>query len=439
MTDYAVYSSDLWDYLQDMPYMPSRQDRDELIRAGDYKRVQIWDYFFQINPNDIGRPQKSEIASIDRRSLEEASRYNQRQNGIKSRIEENEKVIVQKKQKSLYYGLGGLIVTGLLAYFLFEYGMLERYASLCVSPLALFCILSFVSVRFAGWREKKNINGLKSDAHFLKEEHNELVKKNIDRKNFLRNEIRALKMQIPSRSSDAQVREWLNQDFKILWNKSKDVTALSNRLINIDSNKLGENGKPLKFPNPVAVVGPAELQRPKRIPLVFIRVPDLNKHYSARRSFYMPVEDRIEVLYGVYYLEHILIADDMLATYGLFYNFITGKYHSEEITEQYYKDVVAISTTHEFREIALSVDNKETKYVEDAPTFTLSLASGEHRTVTFVSKKYFMEIKERINLSEDDVSRIYWIADAQENANMAVGALRSRLRLHKETHDEREQ
>jgi len=223
----------------------------------------------------------------------------------------------------------------------------------------------------------------------------------------------------------------------MLWNKSKDVTALSNRLINIESIKVDQDGNPLKFPNPVAVVGPAELQRPERIPLVFTRSVDLSKHFSARRSFYMPNDNKVEVLYGVYYLEHILIADDMLATYGLFYDFITGKFHSEEITEQYYKDVVAISTTHEFREIALSIGDKESKYVEDAPTFTLSLASGEHRTVTFVSEKYFMEIKEKINLNEADVLRIYWILDAQENANMAVGALRARLRLHKETHEEK--
>jgi hypothetical protein len=204
-------------------------------------------------------------------------------------------------------------------------------------------------------------------------------------------------------------------------------------LIEIESNKVDKVGKLLKFPNPIAVVGPAELQRPERIPLIIPRNSDLSKHFSARRSFYMDVGDKFEVLYCMYYLEHILIADDMLATYGLFYDFITGKYHAEEITEQYYKDVVAISTTHEFREIVLSDDNKEVKYVEDAPTFTLSLASGEHRTVTFVSEKYFMEIREEINVSENDVSRIYWIVDAKENADMAVGALRARLRLHKET------
>ena len=45
------------------------------------------------------------------------------------------------------------------------------------------------------------------------------------------------------------------------------------------------------------------------------------------------------------------------------------------------------STRDEFRKIVLGIDAKEIIYIEDAPTFTLSLASGEQRTVTFVSKK----------------------------------------------------
>jgi hypothetical protein len=152
----------------------------------------------------------------------------------------------------------------------------------------------------------------------------------------------------------------------------------------------------------------------------------------------MPTEDVVEVLYGVYYLEHILIADDMFATYGLFFDFISGKHHAEKITEQYYKDVVSISTANEFREISLDINSVAKKYVEDTPTFTFSLASGEYHTATFVCEKYFMEIREKINISEDDVSRIYWIVDAGENVNMAVKAMRYRLRLHKEMNDEKE-
>lgn len=439
MADYQTYLSDIWDYLGDMPYMPSRQNRDELFQAGNYKRVQIWDYFFRIDPDDVGKPQKREINLVDIQLSEEIFRYNKKKQEILSRITVCSNEIIRKRMRSSYFGAGGLSLAVCFYGFLSYYKLSERLLYLCVIPLVLSGFFSLVSRSFVGWIEKRTIKDLQSELGLLSTSHDSLIKKSVDRKNVLKNEIKLLKRQIPPPPSDIQVREWLRQDFLMLWSKSKEVTALSNRLINIESNKVDQDGNPLKFPNPVAVVGPAELQRPERIPLVFTRSIDLSKHFSARRSFYMPNENKVEVLYGVYYLEHILIADDMLATYGLFYDFITGKFHAEEITEQYYKDVVAISTTHEFREIALSIGDKESKYVEDAPTFTLSLASGEHRTVTFVSEKYFMEIKEKINLNEADVLRIYWILDAQENANMAVGALRARLRLHKETHDEREQ
>lgn len=438
MSEYQIYLSDVWDYLSDMPYMPSRQNRDELIQAGDYKRVQIWDYFFRIDPDDVGKPQKIEMSLVDSQLSEEILKHNQKKHEVLEQIAVCNTKIIQKKMNCLYIGIGGLFFAAFCYYFINYYGLSKELLYLCVIPLLLLGSFSLGSRSFIGWSEKRMIRNLQFELLQLLTSHDDLVRKGVNRKNVLRNEIKLLKKQIPTLPSDIQVREWLRQDFVMLWNKSKDVTALSNRLINIESNKIDQNGNPMKFPNPVAVVGPAELQRSERLPLIFTRSVDLSKHFSARRSFYMINENRVEVLYGVYYLEHILIADDMLATYGLFYDFITGKFHSEEITEQYYKDVVAISTTHEFREITLGIGDKESKYVEDAPTFTLSLASGEHRTVTFVSEKYFMEIKEKINLNEADVLRIYWILDAQENANMAVGALRARLRLHKETHDEKE-
>ena len=51
--------------------------------------------------------------------------------------------------------------------------------------------------------------------------------------------------------------------------------------------------------------------------------------------------------------------------------------------------------TNEFRWIEKGESDNKSLYVEDAPTFTLSLASGEQRTVTFVNEKYFLEIKDR--------------------------------------------
>lgn len=439
MSEYKIYSDDIWDYLDDMAYMPSCQDREELLQLGDQKRVQIWDYFFRINPDDVGKPQKKELKEIDAQLSKDIFKYNHEKDERNRQISSLQDEISRKKANSLYIGLGLTTLAFFFFYLLNYFEIPKHYLSLCVLSLILFGFFFFISIKYVGWREKQNIRELQDEGKVSSVQHNELIKKRVDRKSALRNEIKLLKQQIPKPPSDLKVRDWLQEDFLMLWNKSKEVTALSNRLINIESNKVDIDGRHLKFPNPVAVVGPAELQHPDKIPLMFEKNTNLKKHFSARRSFYMSLENKVEVLYGVYYLEHILIADNMLATYGLFFDFITGKFHSEEITEQYYKDVVAISTTHEFREIMLSYGDKQNKYVEDAPTFTLSLASGEHRTVTFVSEKYFMEIKDDINLSKDDVPRIYWILDAQENANMAVGALRARLRLHKEAQDEYKQ
>jgi hypothetical protein len=124
----------------------------------------------------------------------------------------------------------------------------------------------------------------------------------------------------------------------------------------------------------------------------------------------------------------------MLATYGLFYDFITDKSHATEITEQYYNDVVSIVITTEFRWIEKKKGNQDQTreiYVENAPTFTLCLASGESRTVTFVNEKYFLEIKDKIDIAKEDISRIYLIGLSRTYANNAIKAIRYQLRLHK--------
>lgn len=68
-----TFSRDLWDYLDDLKdYMPSRRDRDVLVRAAEAdpaeaKRVRIWDYFFRVHPEDLGRPQKKYIEVLTER------------------------------------------------------------------------------------------------------------------------------------------------------------------------------------------------------------------------------------------------------------------------------------------------------------------------------------------------------------------------------------
>jgi len=65
----------------------------------------------------------------------------------------------------------------------------------------------------------------------------------------------------------------------------------------------------------------------------------------------------------------------------------------------------------------------------------MALASGDHRTVTFVSEKYFLKIKDKIDLTEENVSKIYWIRDSEKVADHAIKALRYYLRLHKGTEE----
>jgi hypothetical protein len=127
----------------------------------------------------------------------------------------------------------------------------------------------------------------------------------------------------------------------------------------------------------------------------------------------------------------------MLATCGLFFDFITGRVTAEQITEQYYNDVVAIATVKEFRTIDLG--DGESWSIEDAPTFSLSLASGERRTVTFVNQDYFTGIKSKIvELTQDldESTRINWVSGAEQVADSAVKAIRYYLRLHKGMSDE---
>jgi hypothetical protein len=433
MSELRQRSLDIWDYLDDMPYMPSREDRELLIKSGEEKRVEIWDYFFRIDPDDVGKPQKKEIKRLKKRMSERTAQHNQQQQAIRDYIKSLQQDIFQKKLKSLILGAISFICAWLFNKLISDYDLHYPHSVTVLSILIIYGVVLWFTIGLVGWNEKSEIRYYRTKSLYLWTNHYLYIKDEVRHKNTLRDEIKELKKQIPACPTHGRIREWLNEDFLDLYNRSVDITALENRLIDIDSGEFDANGNPLTVRNPIYVLGPGELQDRDKIPKIFSKEirPDLNKHLSAKKSYYMEEHNKFDVLYGVYYIEHILIADDMLATYGLFYDFITGKYHAEEITEQYYQDVVAIAITHEFREIPAGFTLEEVRYVEDAPTFTLSLSSGEYRKVTFVSQKYFMEIRERLNVAEDDIAKIAWIGRAQADADLASRALRSQLRLHK--------
>jgi len=95
-----TFSTNIWDYLEkDMPYLPRRKDRDDLFPSEDNnfksdKQVKIWDFFFRVDPNDVGKPHKNEVISLEN--------YKREINQLYSKIDET-------NHKFRAYALGVLI------------------------------------------------------------------------------------------------------------------------------------------------------------------------------------------------------------------------------------------------------------------------------------------------------------------------------------------
>ena len=236
---------------------------------------------------------------------------------------------------------------------------------------------------------------------------------------------------MPKPLSGEEAREWLNREFKKLWDYTKTEVSLVRDIIKIQGEKPDE-----EIENPLSVLGPGELQ--EKIPRHFwITVnEDNHKHLGAKQAYRLASEKYsglYDVLYGVYFLEYIVVATDMLVAHSFFYDFIDDKVTSEYTTEQYYTDVVAMAIEKESRE--LTVANKFGKptsvYIEDSPTFTLSLKSGEKHKVSFVNQDYFIKVRDVLAIGLDDVEKIYWISQAKRIADNVIKALRSYLRKHK--------
>jgi hypothetical protein len=123
--------------------------------------------------------------------------------------------------------------------------------------------------------------------------------------------------------------------------------------------------------------------------------------------------------------------------HGFFYDFINDKVTAERTTEQYYHDVVAIERAKEFRSIPLRYDDSEQVLeIEDAPTFTLILPSGDRRTITFANRDYLLGIIRAMPGSAgSEVQRRAFVEaeveEAKRNAEDAVAAVQDALRSHK--------
>jgi predicted nucleic acid-binding Zn-ribbon protein len=229
---------------------------------------------------------------------------------------------------------------------------------------------------------------------------------------FLKTEISNLLAQIPSLVSDEEVETWLKEDVDNLTEVATDRSGLRDRLIPV-----------LDATNPFCIRGPAELQHNELIPIPYReRKSDRHKHLQARSFVVMP-DGSFADFYGVYNIEFILVTNDVLATYGTFYDFITGRQSGERTTVQHYADVVAIRSMKGFREVEVDGDKKIP--MENVPSLSLSLMDGDKIDVTFPDREYFNQI------NADGFSPDRWRFDPHKAADNAIKAVRQKVDIAK--------
>jgi len=402
------------------------------------ERVQLWDYFFRIKPKDVGKPQREEISSIIKEIRVSVEKCKQQEKETLEKTAELKRIALVKAIK---WFVSGCIVIGVVLFLssktiVFEnFPIQDKYFySVIVSLLGLLTLVLIIGIKSITGNEKRIIDEL---ALSLKNTKKTLLKKSDEAKhriNALKKEVARLRRQVPKPISGEEAREWLEREFKELWHYTKTEISLVRNIIEIQ----GENPDQ-KIDNPLSVLGPGELQ--EKIPRQFLLSinEDLHKHITAKQAyktdkfFNEKYNAMYDVLYGVYFFEYIVVAADMLVTHSFFYDFIENKVTTEYTTEQYYTDVVALAIEKEFRELTTlnSVGKSISPYVADSPTFTLSLKSGEKHKVSFVNEDYFKKVRDKLEISIDDIEKIFWVADARKIADNVIKALRSYLRKHK--------
>lgn len=444
MPEYISYSRDIWDYIKDLPYMPSRADRERLFLDEEKReRVKLWDYFFRIKPEDVGKPQREEIASIIKEIKKSIEECKQREKAILERINNLKSKAIKKVIKRSVWGCG---ILGIVLFLVSRTSAFEttpapdKYIYCVIFSIAWLIILGMViAVAYVAGDDKKEARQIAVSLKEIRKAHFEKTNEATKRISALKKEVARLRRQIPTPLHGQDVRQWFDDELNELRDYTKTQVALVREIIEVQSDDIKA-----KVENPLLVSGPGELQQiiPRRFLIDVNR--DLNKHLGAKQAFLVekksnndlkdfPYDTLFDILYGVYFLEFIVIAEDMLVTHSFFYDFIDKKVVAEHTSEQYYEDVVALSIQKKSQEVSTrDIYGRVISYfIEDSPTFTLSLKSGETHEVTFVSQNYFVNVRERLNISHDNVDRILWINKAKAITENVIKSLRYYLRQHK--------
>jgi hypothetical protein len=477
------YSQNIWDYLSETQYMPSREDRDELKRAAaadpkNAKRVFLWDYFFRLRSEDVGKSLQQELLRLRRqmdsldsdqskarqvieiefkqkkdnieikyaRQIDEIGlRYyeleQQRNNANRRRRSQ----LAQRVTWGILCMLAGIGVFFLPAFvedrFHIQIQVYALYVGLFLLGLGLL-LLILGSLRSA-WpqpelpdveRERK-AQQAQMQAELAQLENERLVALETNENRFdtrytqteaaigeIERLLEQLREQTPVLPRDLDVYLWLQEDLRSLANQGRERIKRNAKEWLLDLDEAS---------NPLCILGPAELQAPAQIPPPFTMYPDRLHHLRARQFCQLP-DGSFADFYGVYNVEFLYIGADALMSYGFYFDFISGKVTGERIAEQNYHNIASFGLRYDFREVTLTgSDGSSTAVmVEDIPTFSLSLASGEVREVTLACPNYFQRLREQLGAETLPFDPARWANDPQRTVEAALQVLRQQTRLH---------
>jgi hypothetical protein len=439
------HPTSIWDYLGDMPYMPSKRDRERIEKLADERdqkqRVQIWDYFFRPRPEDVGKPvfeELTELQTLAATREAEGAQLLQQSNDSFSSFEEGwrkERDAVEAQIYEIHANTnarerrGGWksVITGI---FLSEgsvYAAIRfyiAYLDASYSKSALSCLswilflaafpafLAGVVFFFAGRRRlmpgkiqalinlrQKNIqdawshrslalqNAMDAEwkrVNYAKEMLECLVPHIGLRIAYLEQMLRDLRGQIPTVPTADQVQEWILADQKELEEYGHKLLANMGDMASVRT--IGTNA--------LLISGPAEIQATDLIPPTYRGTdPDRAKYLHARK-FGKIADGRTVRHYGVSYIELLYIGDTMLGRYSVLFDWIRGDKIRESAPQHHYADVVMLEMKQEYRKI-LGVDDEGQPLeveLESEPSMTLTLKGGPPVTITVPSNEYFEKV-----------------------------------------------
>jgi len=426
LPEFPEHPSSLWDYLVDMPYMPSARDRELLLKkavaTGQAHRVRIWDYFFRPRHEDVGKSVLRELKELRVQAASTETETTERLNTTRKRLADfeaawrNESAAVnaelqrieaetgsserRRAMKKIIIGetIGCSGVVFVTAQVLQLFDALGCWL-LVIVPVILVSDLVVrsahrrrtpeqIQARIAAeqqhvrdrWspRDEALRTAIYADrAHVAADE--EILDRLIP---HLRSRIANLYAllenvlrQIPTPPTEAEVEAWLAADLLMLRQRGEDRHAMEGRSVRFSGGK-----------DVFVIQAPAEIQDPASIPAAYRDHPDRDKHLRGRSIRQTATGDWVEH-YGVFSYDVIFIGEAVLARYSVLFDFIDGEPIRESAPRQHYADFVMVEMRHEFREIRGANGTEPLPVM--LPSMILALSNGDRVTITVTTPAYF--------------------------------------------------